>query len=188
VKGYAPGWQIRCVKCGFTVDASQGGVIRIGGIGKDYTLGKCERCGKWRMLAIERSGSEASPMERRKLIAILVLFPWLLTAGIVVIVTGAMKASGAYQLAMERIQNNPQAIERLGQPIQSRMFVGGSIRNGSADISIRVYGPKGAGRCRVCGEKNHEKWKLSLLTLVFEKNGEMIDLLNESASPSGAAP
>ena len=179
MKGYAPGWQIRCLKCGFSVDASQGGVIRIGGIGKNYTLGKCERCGKWRILVIERAGSEARPMDRRKLIAFLVLFPLLLAAGILGIVTGAMKGSGAYQLAMELIQSSPQAIECLGEPIRSRMFVAGSIRNGCADIAIRVYGPKGEGRCRVRGEKIHGEWKLSSHTLTLGNSGETIDLLHE---------
>jgi hypothetical protein len=34
IKGYAPGWQIRCPKCGLTVPASQTGIVRVGGFGK----------------------------------------------------------------------------------------------------------------------------------------------------------
>jgi hypothetical protein len=53
-KGYAPGWQIRCPKCGLTVPASQTGIIRIGGFGKNYKPGYCERCGRNRLLILER--------------------------------------------------------------------------------------------------------------------------------------
>jgi RNA polymerase sigma factor (sigma-70 family) len=53
-KGYAPGWQIRCPKCGLTVPASQTGIIRVGGFGKNFKPGYCERCGRNRLLILER--------------------------------------------------------------------------------------------------------------------------------------
>jgi hypothetical protein len=39
----APGWQIRCLKCGFTEPWGKYG-IRIGAAGREYTLGRCARC------------------------------------------------------------------------------------------------------------------------------------------------
>ena len=51
--GYAPGWQIRCRKCGLKVDASQAFMIRIGAVGKEYTPGKCQACNRLRLLVIE---------------------------------------------------------------------------------------------------------------------------------------
>jgi hypothetical protein len=54
MKGYAPGWQIRCKKCGSTRDAADAGMIRIGAasIGK-HTLGWCGKCRRLRMLIVE---------------------------------------------------------------------------------------------------------------------------------------
>jgi hypothetical protein len=53
--GYAPGWQVRCTKCGKTRDAGEVGVIRIGAasIGK-VTFGRCSNCRAWRWIKIER--------------------------------------------------------------------------------------------------------------------------------------
>jgi hypothetical protein len=54
MNGYAPGWQIRCTKCGATRDASEAGVIRIGArsVGK-RTLGWCKSCRWFRFIALE---------------------------------------------------------------------------------------------------------------------------------------
>jgi hypothetical protein len=54
IKGYAPGWQIRCPKCGLTVPASQTGIVRVGGFGKNFKPGYCERCRRNRFLILER--------------------------------------------------------------------------------------------------------------------------------------
>jgi hypothetical protein len=53
--GYVLGWQIRCKKCGTTRDAGAAGLIRTGAasIGK-RTLGWCSKCGRLRMLVVER--------------------------------------------------------------------------------------------------------------------------------------
>jgi RNA polymerase sigma factor (sigma-70 family) len=52
--GYAPGWQLRCPKCGLTVTATQAGLIRVGGFGKNLKPGYCERCRRNRFLILER--------------------------------------------------------------------------------------------------------------------------------------
>ncbi|MDB6024300.1 MAG: polymerase sigma factor, sigma-70 family [Verrucomicrobiales bacterium] len=53
-KGYAPGWQVRCPKCGLTVDAGAAGLIRIGAVGRSRRLGPCSRCNRFRWLIVER--------------------------------------------------------------------------------------------------------------------------------------
>jgi hypothetical protein len=54
-KGYAPGWQVRCPKCGLTVPAGDAGLIRLGAAGRGLRrLGPCSRCKKFRWLIIER--------------------------------------------------------------------------------------------------------------------------------------
>lgn len=60
MKGYAPGWQVRCTGCGWARDASEVGIIRLGAWSwKKFTLGWCSRCRRWRFLAIERKPSLA---------------------------------------------------------------------------------------------------------------------------------
>ena len=65
--GLAPGWQLRCTRCGRTRDASEAGLVRLGAasVGK-YTLGYCSGCGeRLRLIAIERkplvSANPANP-------------------------------------------------------------------------------------------------------------------------------
>ena len=54
MQGYAPGWQVRCRKCGLTFDAADLGIIRIGGLGTSYKLFWCQQCGWLRWFALER--------------------------------------------------------------------------------------------------------------------------------------
>jgi hypothetical protein len=49
----APGWKIRCLKCGFTEDWGKYG-IRRGAFGRTYTLGWCSRCRWIRCHVIEK--------------------------------------------------------------------------------------------------------------------------------------
>ncbi|MFO0891237.1 MAG: hypothetical protein U0790_19100 [Isosphaeraceae bacterium] len=60
MKGYAPGWQVRCTRCGRTRDASEAGITRVGAWSwKKYTLGWCAHCRWLRFLAIERKPTHA---------------------------------------------------------------------------------------------------------------------------------
>ncbi len=54
MKGYAPGWQVRCRRCGLTFDASDLGFIRVWAIGRSYKLLWCSRCRWPRWFAMER--------------------------------------------------------------------------------------------------------------------------------------
>lgn len=49
----APGWQVRCLKCGFTEPWGKYG-IRLGAIGNEYTLGRCPKCNRIRFHVIEK--------------------------------------------------------------------------------------------------------------------------------------
>ncbi len=49
----APGWVVRCMKCGFTEPWGKYG-IRRGARGRAYTIGWCRRCHWIRCHAIER--------------------------------------------------------------------------------------------------------------------------------------
>ncbi len=49
----APGWRIRCLKCGFTESWGKYG-IRLGAVGNKYTIGFCSHCHWLRFYVIER--------------------------------------------------------------------------------------------------------------------------------------
>lgn len=53
----APGWQVRCLKCGRTEPWGRYGV-RLGAAGKKYTVGFCSRCRWLRFLVVERVPSK----------------------------------------------------------------------------------------------------------------------------------
>ena len=60
MKGYAPGWQVRCTKCGRTRDAAGVGTTKIGTSScKSYTLGWCSNCRRFRFAAIEKKPERA---------------------------------------------------------------------------------------------------------------------------------
>jgi hypothetical protein len=63
MKGYAPGWQVRCLTCGLRIDAGEAGVVRVGAVGKTYTLGRCSRCQRLRCLVVERKKERAAGTE-----------------------------------------------------------------------------------------------------------------------------
>lgn len=67
MRGYAPGWQVRCLTCGLRVDAGRAGVVRIAAVGKSYKLGWCSRCRRIRCLVVERvsNGSPPKPHDRK---------------------------------------------------------------------------------------------------------------------------
>ncbi|MDY0165885.1 MAG: hypothetical protein RBS80_05030 [Thermoguttaceae bacterium] len=49
----APGWQVRCLKCGYRQHWGKYG-IRRGAVGKKYTVGRCPRCKRWGCHVIEK--------------------------------------------------------------------------------------------------------------------------------------
>lgn len=56
MKGYAPGWRVRCTRCGGTRDAADAGIVRVAAWSfKKFVLGKCPACRRWAFLAVEKS-------------------------------------------------------------------------------------------------------------------------------------
>ncbi|MGO9587707.1 MAG: hypothetical protein ACLP2Y_16095 [Limisphaerales bacterium] len=49
----APGWQLRCLQCGFTEPWGKYG-IRLKAVGRTYTFGRCSQCRRIRMHVIEK--------------------------------------------------------------------------------------------------------------------------------------
>jgi hypothetical protein len=59
MKGYAPGWQLRCTKCGLTFDAADMGIVRLAGRSwHQYKIRWCGQCRWLRFFAEERKPTD----------------------------------------------------------------------------------------------------------------------------------
>lgn len=96
-------------------------------------------------------------------------------------VSMGMRSSAAYTEALAAVQSDPEAIAALGQPIEAGWWVSGTISatgsSGSAEMSIPVSGPAGAGTVYLIAEKRAGRWDFELLELQVEGVSDRIDLL-----------
>jgi hypothetical protein len=55
MKGHAPGWQLRCTKCGTTWPAAESGIVRIKAVSwKKVVLRRCRYCDQLWFLVLEK--------------------------------------------------------------------------------------------------------------------------------------
>jgi len=107
-------------------------------------------------------------------------------------VFGMMKNTGAYVQAIERVQQNPDAVAALGEPITAGWMMSGSFNDngdtGDAEYSVPVSGPRGSGTLVVRAIKRGGRWSFSELTLLPD-GGDPIDLRTpEEIGETGGAP
>jgi hypothetical protein len=86
-----------------------------------------------------------------------------------------------YSAALDKVRTNPEAIEKLGEPIEPvRPFPGGSAQDdgatGTAQIYFPVKGPKTTGDISVYSRMMQGKWDFTTLKLALADRTE-IDLL-----------
>ncbi|NJN21145.1 MAG: hypothetical protein HC812_08090 [Leptolyngbya sp. RL_3_1] len=79
-----------------------------------------------------------------------------------------LKASHAYQTALDSVQTNEKVKALIGEPIEAGFWVSGEVElsgsSGAADLTLPVTGPKGAGTVYVVGRKTDGAWHYSTLT------------------------
>lgn len=111
---------------------------------------------------------------------------------ILVIVFGAIKSSEPVQYAYRVAHDDPRVHTVLGQPVEEGWLVSGHVNSngptGSADLSLPVSGPKGAGTLYVVARKQAGSWQYSVLQLEVEGKYGRINLLGEPAVPAEPAP
>lgn len=94
-------------------------------------------------------------------------------------VIGSMRSSQPYQDSLRAARADARVIAILGTPIERGLFMTGSInvqnRNGNADLTYPISGPKGAGSMHVVGTKTNGVWSYSAMTFT-PKNGSPIEL------------
>jgi hypothetical protein len=109
-------------------------------------------------------------------------------------VTKALKSSQVYVLSIQRAQNSPCAISKLGTPIAAQGLPQGSSSenngSGSADLTIPITGPQGTGSLHTIASRENSVWTLTSVTLTA--GGSSYDLPVEpgpcDATPAAAQP
>jgi hypothetical protein len=109
-------------------------------------------------------------------------------AGLLAVVSGAIKSSGAYQGAMTQARASAAVTAALGTPIEEGFMPTGNVQvqndSGNANLIISISGPKGAGTVHAVATKSGGQWSYSTLTVEVE-GGESLDLLSAQQPDSG---
>lgn len=92
------------------------------------------------------------------------IFVFVVIPGCLGFVGSALKNNDAYRLSLAAVQDNPEVLAELGQPLKPGFFVMGSINmygpDGRAALQYSVRGSKGEGDVSVYAERRARQWKL----------------------------
>jgi cytochrome oxidase complex assembly protein 1 len=111
----------------------------------------------------------------------------LLFAGIFVVVTGAIRSSDPYRLALSAASRDPDVVAALGGPLKPGWLTTGNIQltgsSGHAELAIPISGPRGAGTLNACAEKSAGKWTFTCLSLAVAGRAPAIELMRSATAP-----
>jgi Cytochrome oxidase complex assembly protein 1 len=120
-----------------------------------------------------------------------ILLPILLCAGscggIFYLVFSMLRDSQPYQMALARLRENPEVIQRLGEPVEdATWYPSGQIRmqgaQGFAQFEMKIAGPRGKADAYVEATADAGEWTIKRLRVVFS-DGWRIELLADTPSP-----
>ena len=125
-------------------------------------------------------------------LAVLVLVCTGLCAVGFFVVFGVIKSSEPYRMALEQVQQDPQVIERLGQPIEdATLMPTGEVQvegdQGTANLHFTVEGPQGTASVSAQARRVGGQWGLTTLAATFE-NGDRLNLDPHSDEGLDEAP
>jgi hypothetical protein len=105
----------------------------------------------------------------------------VLCAAMLAAIFALLKGSQAYQLTVQALNVDAEAVEALGQPIDTGI-PNGSFResgpDGEASLSFSAEGPNGSGTVYVKATKSLGQWQLQDAVLEDSKGGRRIDLVD----------
>jgi hypothetical protein len=137
--------------------------------------------------AAAEQGSCCGCSHKKWLVLLLIL---VVGAGIAWVVVqqigGNLRATEAYQAAMQKIQNFPALKEELGQPITDSWRTAGRSEPNEVDLIFAIQGPKGAAKVHAHGKPIQGKWALDILDVTVNASGKMLKLLE--GDDEGDAP
>lgn len=94
------------------------------------------------------------------------------------------KSSAVYRMSVATARASPEVLAKLGSPIDESWFVPGQLSQstnggGSAEMTIRLKGPRGRGRLWVQAQRQAGTWRFSALQFLQDGHSPTIDLLND---------
>ncbi len=126
------------------------------------------------------------------LIPAVILFSILSLGSFVALLLGFMKSSDAYQGALARIRNSPEAVEALGPPVTDRFFFTGQINingsDGNANLAIRVKGSRAQATAYIIAVRSLGRWHYTQLVLSLNGSDTRIDLSDPAGIETGGSP
>lgn len=104
-----------------------------------------------------------------------------LTIGIIAFVFGTIRSSDVYQQALQTAQADPQVIAALGEPIETKWWLSGSVSinndSGTADLSIPLQGAHSSGTLYAAADLVGGTWEFYRLEVRVDGRSEPIYLL-----------
>lgn len=101
-------------------------------------------------------------------------------------VTGAVRSSHVYEIAMSEAQRHPGVIDALGEPIEAGWLVSGNISidgtSGKADLAIPLEGPRGSGTLYVVADKVAGQWEFERMEVELDATMERVSLSSDRYS------
>lgn len=98
-----------------------------------------------------------------------------------------MRTSAPVTMALERLQNNPQAVALLGEPIKPGFPMGSLIQDGvqgCALLHVSVTGSRAEGTIYIDATRDFGKWRLNRLELETDENAPRLNLAPEATGPA----
>ncbi len=97
------------------------------------------------------------------------------------LVMGGMRNAEVTQLAISIANNHAELVEAIGEPIEPRGFISGSIQtsgpSGEADLAIPIVGPRGQATLYGEATRRQREWTYQVLVAELEDDGRRLDLL-----------
>lgn len=96
-------------------------------------------------------------------------------------------AGGLKEGAMEYLEQTPEAVAALGEPVEAGWQIRGSFNvnndSGDADFAFPVHGSKGDGWLEVVAERIDGEWYYRSLALEVDETGERIFIPTPDSEP-----
>lgn len=140
--------------------------------------------------------ADHSPRRSRRFLASLViplaavLFIVGVMAGIAWVAMSLMRKTDVYQLAWEKVRNDPQVIATLGEPITEGWLASGELHtsdgSGSAEIAFDIAGPNGSASVSVSGTRAEGVWSLAAVKVLLNGKPDPLVLVAPTITPEAA--
>ena len=99
-------------------------------------------------------------------------------------VTKFLKNSEPYEYALQQVQEHPDVIHHIGEPIEPTGMVSGNLTytngEGKVNIQIPIQGSKAEATLYVTGEKQQDEWVYEKLYVLIKDTQESINLLEKT--------